>query len=328
MVNKTIVLALILFAALPAKADPYSPEDLNWLKKIVTATRQSDYTGTFIYQSGSYLETSRITHIRDGENEYERLEGLDGERSEVIRKNDQVWCYLGDSKAMVAKRDGARTFPVLLPDQLELLQENYRISRGEDDRVAGYHAHSILFYPRDQLRYAHKLWVYSDSGMLLKAAVLDDNERVIDQYVFTQLQIGGDIDRKWIRQDKSISAKTQEKANDKAVVPNLRPVPIESGWSVYAVPPGFRKIAELSRYMRGSELPVIHLVYSDGLAGISVFIEKIGQKHVARTGLYNKGVTHVYTKLVDGNLLTVVGEVPPRTVMQVADSVRYGGVRK
>ena len=105
---------------------------------MVFAAHRTDYSGTFIYQSGNYVETSRITHLSDGENEHERLEGLDGERSEIIRKNNQVWCYLGDRKVMVAKREGARTFPALLPEQLSLLQENYLIRHGEEDRVAGF----------------------------------------------------------------------------------------------------------------------------------------------------------------------------------------------
>ncbi len=327
MMIRTIFTVSLLLAAFSAGAEQASQDDLNWLKKIVVATRQSDYTGTFIYQSGSYLETSRITHIREGENEFEKLEGLDGERSEVIRKNDQVWCYLGDSKVMVAKREGARTFPVLLPDRLDLLQENYLISHGEEDRVAGYHAISFLFQPKDRMRFAHKFWAFSDSGMLLKAAVLDENHHVLDQYVFTQLQIGGDIDRKWIRKENFAAAKPQ--ANSENDSPqNLKPVPVESGWKVNALPDGFRKIAELSRYMRGGDHPVIQLVYSDGLAGISVFIEKVGQKPASRLGLFSKGVSHVFAKMQDGNLLTVVGEVPPRTVMQVAESVRYEGARK
>ena len=135
----------LLLAAYGAQSEPYTQDDLAWLKKIVYAAHKTDYSGTFIYQSGNYVETSRITHLRDGENEHERLEGLDGERSEIIRKNDQVWCYLGDSKVMVAKRDGTRTFPALLPEQLALLQENYVMRHGEVDRVAGFHASSIIF---------------------------------------------------------------------------------------------------------------------------------------------------------------------------------------
>ena len=315
----------LLLAASGVSAEPLSQDDLNWLKKMVFAAQQTNYSGTFIYQSGNYVETSRITHLSDGENEHERLEGLDGERSEIIRKNDQVWCYLGDSKVMVAKREGTRTFPALLPKQLSLLQENYAIRHGEEDRIAGFNAHSILFQPRDKMRYSHKMWAHSDSGLLLKAVVLDERDHVIEQYAFTQLNIGGDIDRKWIVPNKS----TDQNASGNAVsTPSVRTTPKDSGWMVYALPVGFKKMTEVNRRLRDSQQPVTHLVYSDGLAGISVFIEKLGAKSDAKPGLYSKGALQVFIKVLDANLLTVVGEVPPRTVMQVAESVRYGGQKK
>lgn len=318
--NSGLAFLLLLVTAVSTLAEPLSVDDNSWLKKMILAAHKTDYSGTFIYQSGSYVETSRITHIFDGVNELERLEGLDGERSEIIRKNGQVWCYLGDRMVLAAKQEGARTFPALLPEQLSLLTENYVTRPGEEIRVAGFQAHSILFQPRDKMRYAHKMWAQSDTGLLLKAVVLDEHSHVIEQYVFTQLKIGGDIDRKWI---------VERKAADKNIVENSdsngRSTPSESGWLVYALPAGFKKITEVTRRMRDNQGLVTHLVYSDGLAGISVFIEKLRDKAAVKAGFYSKGVIQVYTKMLDENLLTVVGEVPAHTVMQVAESVRYGG---
>ena len=313
---------LLQLAAVSTCAETLPADDNGWLKKMVLAAQKTDYSGTFIYQSGNHVETSRITHIFDGVNEHERIEGLDGERSEIIRKNGQVWCYLGDRMVLAAKQEGARTFPALLPEQLSLLAENYVALPGEDIRVAGYQARSILFKPRDKMRYAHKMWAHSDTGLLLKAVVLDEHNHVIEQYVFTQLKIGGDIDRKWI---------VEKKTTDKIAVDNTETnanghsTPIESGWLVYAMPAGFKKVTEVTRRMRDNQGPVIHLVYSDGLAGVSVFIEKRRDKAAVKAGFYSKGLIQVYSKMLDENLLTVVGEVPAHTVMQVAESVRYGG---
>lgn len=319
---KSFAAVFLLLMTTTVFADTLSQGDQAWLKKIVYAAHKTDYSGTFIYQSGNYVETSRITHIFDGENEHERLEGLDGERSEIIRKNGQVWCYLGDSMVMVAKRDSARTFPALLPEQLSLLEENYVTHTGADVRVAGFHAHSIVFQPKDKMRYAHKIWAHNDTGLMLKAVVLDEHSHIIEQYAFTQLKIGGDIDRKWIVEKKvARQAASENTANSE----KSQPVSADSGWLVYALPAGFKKIAEVTRRMRDNHSPVTHLVYSDGLAGISVFIEKLQDKAGIKTGLYSKGVIQVYSKLLDENLLTVVGEVPARTVMQVAESVRFGG---
>jgi len=333
MLKFKIKMALSLFlglflASAGVLAEPITQDNLIWLKKMVTAAHQTNYIGTFIYQSGSYVETSRITHLSDGENEHERLEGLDGVRSEIIRKNDQVWCYLGDRKVMVAKRDGARTFPALLPQQFALLQENYVIRHAEESRVAGFRAHGIVFQPRDKMRYTHKMWAHVDSGLLLKAVVLDESNRVIEQYAFTQLNIGGDIDRKWIVSNKSPN-KSSSKSMDQNISGNAasgdHAIQKESGWLAYALPAGFKKTTEVSRHLQGSNKLVTHLVYSDGLAGISVFIEKLGDRSGVKQGLSSNGLIHVFIKVLDENLLTVVGEVPPRTVIQVAESVRYGG---
>lgn len=304
-----------------AVAEPFSQDDLNWLKKIVYAAHQTNYSGTFIYQSGNYVETSRLSHLVEGENVYERLESLDGERSEVIRRNGRVWCYLGDDKVMVAKRDGARMFPALLPEQFLLLQENYKIRRGEEGRVAGYTAHSLVFLPRDKMRYMHRMWVHKDSGLLLKAVVQDERDLVIEQYAFTQLKLGGDMDRKWVAQHTP-----EEKGlNDKAAAVEIsRTLPNESGWVVYALPAGFKKITEVTRHLHGKKSPVTHLAYSDGMAGISVFIERQDENSGAKKGLHSNGLIQVYTKILGENVLTVIGEVPPLTVIQVAESVRNG----
>lgn len=301
-------------------AEQFSPDDLNWLKKMVFAAHRTNYSGTFIYQSGNYVETSRLTHLVEGGNEHERLESLDGERSEVIRRNGQVWCYQGESKVMVARRDGARIFPALLPEQFLLLQENYKIRHGEEDRVAGYAARSMIFIPRDKMRFSHRMWVHNDSGLLLKAVVQDENGHVVEQYTFTQLNVGGELDRKWIAGPVS-----EVKGGDKAEAAGAsRVLPNESGWVVYALPTGFKKVKEVARHLHGNKSPVTHLAYSDGMAGISVFIEKLEKNSGARKGLQSKGLIQVYTKILGDNLLTVMGEVPSRTVMQVADSVRNG----
>jgi sigma-E factor negative regulatory protein RseB len=298
----------------------------DWLRKIVHSAHHMNYSGTFVYQAGSYLETSRITHIVDGENEHERLEGLGGERSEVIRKNGQVWCYLGGNKKVVAQIEDTRTFPSLLPEHLSLLNQNYDINFGDEDRVAGFSARSILFQPRDNMRYAHKMWIDSDTGLLLKAVVLDAHKHVIEQYMFTELKIGGDVDRKWIV--PSGSKKIMQPGEGSTQSPPEKSVITESGWRVYFLPAGFKKIAEISRHLRGETLSVTHIVYSDGLAGVSLFVEQSNEKSTIKPGLHDMGLSQIYTKSMDGYLLTVVGELPPRTLLQIAESVRYGGLRQ
>jgi len=325
MAKPAFLLTGLLLAAIPAAfADPLWQDELNWLKTMTFAAHQTDYSGTIVYQYDNHVETSRITHVVDRDGEHGRLESMDGVRREIIRNNDQVFCYLGDDKVKVEERHGARQFPALLPEQLSLLNENYLIKQAEEGRVAGFHAHTMVFQPRDNLRYAHKMWAHSDSGLLLKAEVLDERGRVIEQNAFTQLVIGGNIDRTWIVGDKPkpalLAGKAHHPRSPKAETPANA-----SGWQVDMLPAGFKKITELRRKMPKHNVPAIQMVFSDGLAGISVFIDVVDNDEDDYPGLSSQGVVQVYRKIIGNYLVTVVGEVPPRTVMQVADSVRHSG---
>jgi sigma-E factor negative regulatory protein RseB len=344
MIKPMFLLPLFLLAYnSAATAEAIRQEDFNWLQVMAFAAHQTDYSGTFVYQYGNHVETSRITHIVDRDGEHGRLESLDGPQREIIHNNDQVWCDFGDGKVKVELRQGGREFPALLPEQINLLKENYLIKPGEEVRLAGFHAHAMIFKPKDNLRYTHKMWADSVSGLLLKSEALDEHGNIIEQYSFTQLNIGGNLDSTWINSKSSVNAyHDREPVNahharkhgypddhhnaEPKLAANLVPKhaisAIASGWRVDALPVGFRKIAEVRRQLRGRDAPVIQMVFSDGLAGISVFIEKVDNDEDDYSGLTSQGIIQVYTKLVDNQLITVVGEVPARTVMQVADSVR------
>lgn len=304
-------------------ADPLQGE-IDWLRTMADAAHRTNYVGIFVHQAGGRMEISRITHLVDRGGEYERLQGLEGSRREIIRHNDKVWMYMGDKGVRFGKRHVRRAFPALLPEQVLALEENYIVTQEEEDRVADYHTHTIRFQPRDTLRYARKMWAHSESGLLLKAVVLDERNRVIEQYSFSQLQIGGDIDRKWIPQG--------EPDEGGAGRERLVPLPhhdiedVSSGWQVDAVPAGFKKIVEMRRSMAHRETPVVQLVYSDGLSALSIFIEQAAEVEHPRLGLSSRGAVHVYRKLIGDNYVTVVGELPPRAVLQTAESLRYAGV--
>lgn len=306
-------------------ADPLYRDDADWLKTMAFAAHQTDYSGTFVYQDGAggHVEISRITHISDADGEHERLEGLNGARREIVSSNNQVWLYLGDRKVRIERRHGERTFPALLPAQISNLKENYFIRQAEEDRVAGFHVHVLVFQPKDNLRYTHKMWAHTESGLLLKAMVLDERGRVIEQYAFTQLALGKDVDHTWVEPDKAAPSFFSKKAIAPVskVAAELKP----TDWQIDALPSGFKKIMEVCRPMRDKTRPVTQLVFSDGLAGISIFIEEVGGRDNLNPGLSSQGAIQVYSRIAGEKLITVVGEVPARTVIQVADSVRYAG---
>lgn len=323
-------LLLVTGSALAVEGQP----TLDWLKTVAFAAHQADYSGVFVYQYDNHVESSRITHVVETDSEYEKLESLDGPKREIIRHHGQVWCYINHKMVQVGSQQGRSSFPSLLPEQLSALSENYQVTEAGVERVAGYNAQVILFQPKDSLRFTHKIWVHTDTGLLLKTAVLDDKNQIVEQYAFTQLKIGGELDRSWIQSNKAGGA------SDRSAVASRKPAsprgaskpdstkagtPINSGWVVDALPSGFKKTMEVLRPMRGKHAPVTQLVFSDGLSAISVFIEPADTDEDDVDGLTSRGEVNLYHKVVDGHLFTVVGEVPARTVIQVLDSVRYNG---
>jgi sigma-E factor negative regulatory protein RseB len=314
--------ALLMLAWLPIglHAETLQPADpVAWLQKVANAAHQFNYSGTFVYQHGGQVETSRITHRFDESGEQEKLEALDGPLREIIRNNNEVLCYYSVNKTVkVEKRHAQKYFPALLPARAADLAENYTVKLGEQERVAGYDCQAIILEPKDALRYGHKFWADVDSGLLLKASVIDEKGQVLHQFAFTQVTIGGQIDKERLK--PHLSAR---KAPDHADHPAVSQARLsETGWEVRQPPAGFKKIMELQRSMPGRNGPVAHLVLSDGLAAISVFIEPLaGMEAKPMEGVFAQGPINVYAKPVDNHQVTVLGEVPSGAVMQVANSV-------
>src|SRR3989338_3587928 len=160
----------LLLAAVNVYAEEQQAS-LDWLKIVAFAGHQTDYSGIFVYQHDNRVETSRITHVVEPDGEYEKLESLDGPKREIIRHNGQVWCYINHKMIqMDSQHPQIRSrFTDLLPEQLSVLSANYQAKEVGVERVAGYNTQAILFQPKDSLRYAHKIWVHTDTGLLLKA---------------------------------------------------------------------------------------------------------------------------------------------------------------
>jgi sigma-E factor negative regulatory protein RseB len=303
----------LLLVVLAGTAAAQSPESLAWLRKIQDATRNLSYTGTFVYQHGGRSETSRITRLASADTE--RLEVLDGMPRELVRTRDTVRCYLPESKVVkVERRTPDRSFPALLPDKLGAIAQHYDISLGESRRVSGYDCQAVVLTPKDNLRYGYRLYADTASGMLVRAVTVDVAGNPVEQFMFTQLNIG----RVTPEMVKSRHGSAGWRVEDAEAVP-ARLV----GWGLSAELPGFHKIVELTRRM-GESKPVGQVVYSDGLAAVSVFIEPLqARREPARTGLASLGAIHIYTREVANHMVTVVGEAPAASVQRIANAVEY-----
>ncbi|HEV8520423.1 MAG TPA: MucB/RseB C-terminal domain-containing protein [Burkholderiales bacterium] len=294
------------------------PNDaMAWLKKIASASRQINYAGNFVYQHGNQVETSRIAHWADASGEYEKLETLDGPSREIVRNNDNVTCYLPESKTVVIEKRTARQFPALLPEQLSGISDNYIVKKGEHDRVAGFDCQVIVLESKDNLRYGHKFCAEITSGLPLRARTFNDKNEMVESFAFTQLKLGSGVTKDMLR--SRYAGKSQAWRVDKSAL-EQNEASADSGWVLKNQPAGFKKLNEMKRTIAGRSTPVSHIVYSDGLAAISVFIEPM-PKLPPPAGPTYQGAVNIYVRSQADQMVTVVGETPARTVKLIAESL-------
>jgi len=294
-----------------------STDAMALLRKIAAASRQLNYAGTFVYQHGRQVETSRIAHWVDGNGEQERLETLDGPAREIIRTNENVTCYLPENKVVLVTKRHGRQFPSLLPEDLAGIAENYTIRKMETERVAGAECQMVALEPKDNLRYGHRFCAEVGSGLLLRARTYNDMNEMIESFAFTQLLLGNSVTRDMLK--SRYAAQSKEWRTDRSAL-DRGDAAGDSGWVMKNPLPGFRKITEMRRAIAGRS-SISHLVYSDGLAAISVFIEPMPKTPPVAGPLAYQGSVNIYVRPQAEQMLTVVGETPARTVRQVAESI-------
>ena len=307
MRTRALGAALVLATSV---AHAQSPE--TWLRKMHLATQKLSYVGTFVYQNADRTETSRITRFAAGD--IEKLEVMNGVPREIVRTRDTVRCYLPDSRVVKVDRRVDRDFPGLLPEQITTLARHYDISLGETQRIAGLDCQTVVLQPKDNLRYGYRLFADVRSGMLMRADTVDPAGQSVETLMFTQFS-PGNVTRDMVRPRHEGKHWRIEDAG-------AAPAQL-AGWGLAAELPGFHKVTELKRRL-GESRPVGQMVFSDGLAAVSVFIEPLeARPDRAATGLASMGAINIYTREVANHMITVVGEAPAVSVQRIADAVEF-----
>lgn len=309
--------ALALLAGLPAASAPVD-EALAWLEKVSNSARQTTYAGTVLHVAGDRASASRITHLFIGGVEHERIEWLDGPRREIVRRNDELQCFYPDEKTIrMDKRVSARFFPSLLTGAPATIAESYRLRLGKVERVAGQECQWIHLEPRDMLRYAQRLCAELASGLLLRARTLGPKGEVLEQYTFTDLRLGPLVSRSELK--SVFHAQSKDWRRDSQPLDDARPV--NTGWAVDKLPSGFSLVGEMFKKFPNRPHPVSQLVYTDGLATMSVFVEPMPTPPRAAESLDGEGDLSIFARPMGDSLVTVIGEVPPAAAQQVGRSV-------
>lgn len=305
-----VILAPVLMSA-PALAE----DGLALLQRIAQGSRQLTYSGTFVYRSGGKVDTSRIAHsIADGL-EVERIEALDGSPREVLRTGSEVKCFFPEEKLVIIEnRSTQRGFPTLLPAGLGNLPDHYAIHVGGFGRTAGVKSRTVRLEPRDDLRYGHEFWMDVASGLLLKANLVGGQGETLESFAFTQVKIGGRLDQEDLKARFDSGRVRVQQVRTTEIKPE------DMDWSFRTSLPGFRRVAAMKRQMAADIPESLHVVFSDGLASISVFIEPGGSS--GATDVVSKvGPVNVYRRQMGEHRLVVMGEVPALAVKRLGEGV-------
>lgn len=282
------------------------------LERVAAAAKSATYSGTYVYQYGEEISTYRMIHVLDGANDAERRETLDGPPREYYRHGTQVSIYPADpQQTALDRRYTSKLFPRQLPDQPEKLLVAYGVQLLGHERVAGRDATVYQLEPLDQFRYPHRFWVDDGSSLLLKWVVLGMRREPTQAFAFTDIQLGGSVDRKLLKPTRQLQAVVIESSNGVSTLAQ------EPNWDIKAPPAGFRLLKQTSKTLPGKNRTVIHHLYSDGVATVSIFIEPF--HHRLPLGLAHQGGTHLFARQSGASLVTALGEVPAVTVEAFAN---------
>jgi sigma-E factor negative regulatory protein RseB len=323
------VLSLALGQRSGAADDPRE-----WLEKMNQALATRNYDGTFFHLTEGRVETMRIVHRVKAGRVTERLQSLDGSGREFVRNNDELTCYLPDQHTvLVEPRQDHGPFLGSLPRFGSDVDQFYLIVSLPASRVLGRPAHVIAVNPKDQYRFGYRLWLDETTAMPLKTQLCDARGQIIEQILFARLDMPetiADADlapavrtdgMRWVRQGPSTDSASEAL----------------SAYRASELPPGFHLTVSGAQTLGEASAPAAHLVYSDGLATVSVFVEPEAPARADDAasaaaaseppeGLARVGSGFAFSTVVQGHQVTAVGEVPAQTVEFIAHSVKsFGG---
>jgi sigma-E factor negative regulatory protein RseB len=326
-----LTLSSLFTLALAMAGAAMAEEPGKWLERMNQALTTRNYDGTFSHWQGGKVEMLRILHRVHNGAVSERLVSLDGSGREFIRTGSNLACYLPDKRTvLVENRPAEESLLSGFPTINDQTASFYDLKEVAQTRLLGRDTHYITVTPKDEYRYGYRLWIDDKTAMPLKTQLCDTHGHVIEQIVFASLTLASHIPDaafkpevstdgfQWLRSDST--KEPGKEANADPVV-----------WDALKLPPGFKMTVRKAQTMPGSNSPVDHLVFTDGLASVSVFVESTtittsnataGDEPLDESA--RVGSSSAFSTVIDGHKVTAVGEVPPATVKFIANSVQAG----
>lgn len=297
-----------------ASAQDSSPH--TWLDRMNGAVQSANYEGTVIRVQNDQVEALKVVRVVKDGVIHEKLVVQEGNGLEIIRNGNEVQCILPDKQSVLVEDwNNQSTLFSSLPSNDIGYGSEYDLSIVREDRVAGRKAVLIAIRPHDEYRYGHRLWLDIETGFPLQTKMIAEDGKAVEQVKFADIQLNSEIQASALEPSFSIDNFrwfTQPKRQITEAV--------ESSWSCNDLPSGFRAVSTHEEELAGRDATVTHILYSDGLANVSVFVEPVGDNKIAQRS--RVGSSNSYSVRVDGHQVTAIGEVPSVTVEKIATSMQ------
>ncbi len=310
----TLTMATVLAAcAVTAWAQSTPDELLDRMNYVVNVV---DYEGTVIRTENGESEALRIVHkIIDGVI-HEKLVSQEGSGLEIIRIGNEVHCILPDKQTVLIEDwNNQSTLFSALPSSEIRYSADYDVLIVREDRVAGRQAIMLAIRPHDEFRYGHRIWLDEVTSFPLKTEIVSIDGELIGQVMFADIRIGSNISKDALAPSMSLDNFSwfREPAGYDAV-------DVDTNWGSSDLPSGFRATSSKTEQLPGADAPVTHVVYSDGMATVSVFIAEKNEAQFAEKS--NVGASNTYSIQQGDFQITAVGQVPAATVRRIATSMQ------
>ena len=320
-------LSLLLASAASGQTRPMAPalpapdrSLSDWLLRMHEASRKRAYIGTFVVSSGSSMSSARIWHVCDGEQQMERVETLTGAPRATFRRNDQVVTFYPDTRVAVAeRRESLGLFPSRLQSADSSIARYYALQAMGSERVAGVEADVVHLQPRDNFRFAYRIWAEKKSGLVVKLQTRSAEGQVLEQAAFSELQLDAPVSM--ARLASMMSATEGYQVQRLAMVKTSAEA---AGWVLKVPVPGFEATGVYVRpgpVADGRREDTLQWIFSDGLATVSLFIEPFDARRHTQAEALSTGTTQLLMRRVVDHWLTAVGEVPPVTLATFAQAL-------
>lgn len=320
--NSHYVTRILLMAIMQtAIAGAYAQSSDELVDKMVYATKNLDYEGTFVFTRGKNMDVMRILHKRDENGEREKLIALTGHAREIIRNNDTVTCIFPDTQEVMVERSRTQGFTSRIPETIDLIAAYYDFSTIGEERVAGRDTWVVNISPKDEFRYGYRLWIDMENYLLLKSEMLDGEDKSLETVMFTELLVRNSIDDAKFLPSITGNEYTWHQFNQSAISSANESQTEDNSWQATWMPEGFKLNVSGESVSSDTDPTMEHMIFTDGISTVSIFIEKLNSVNPINNGSLNMGGVNVYSTTWSGFQITAIGEVPQPTVVRMADSV-------